>query len=114
MYNFKFNSSKNVVEYTPPNTKPVKLNHVKEINTKLPDKYCLPVKTPDKKLRDMAPYSYDTTNPKNQPTNLVAKKSVHNAISSNMYSDVQHPINMAANMLTLKLLKDEIDSYCKK
>lgn len=62
----------------------------------------------------MAPYSYDISNPVDQPIDLIARKSLHNSITSDIFDGnvgFSHPGNIMMNMGTLAELKSQIDKY---
>ena len=81
---------------------------------KLPSKYCIAVKTPQKDLPYLAPYQYDIKNPQNQPTQLQILKGMHNHIANSVLDGTQGvvPGESFIQQKMLNDLKTEIDKFC--
>ena len=82
--------------------------------SKLPAKYCAPVKTP---LKDIAwgapPYQYDVSG--KQPVDLVMLKAMHNSTLSSALDGTQGvvPGESFTQQQLLKNLKSSIDKFCE-
>ena len=83
-------------------------------HSKLPAKYCAPVKTP---IKDIAwgapPYQYDVSG--EQPASLVMLKAMHNSTLSSALDGTQGVVlgESFTQQKTLKDLKASIDKFCE-
>jgi hypothetical protein len=83
-------------------------------HSKLPTKYCAPVKTP---LKDIVwgapPYQYDVSG--KQPADLVMLKAMHNSILSSVLDGTQGvvPGESFTQQKILNNLKSSIDKFCE-
>lgn len=76
---------------------------------------CIQIQTPTNKIFANAPYMYDLSMPKNQPSGLLTLKSMHNNINNEIFDgtlSIKNPLEIISQNITLKTLEKGIEKYC--